>query len=382
MDPSVQKNSEELRYLLALHRAPGIGPITFKDLIARFGSAELVFQAAPLLSPEGRLTASVLAYLKNPDWSAVEKDLVWAEHSSNHILTQTDEHYPRLLSQIHDLPPLLFVRGDPTILKQPQIAIVGSRNPSTMGSETTHGFGRGLVAAGLVVSSGMAYGIDAAAHEGALAGGGQTIAVAGTGLDRVYPAQHRDLAHRIAERGALVSEYPVGTPPLSAHFPRRNRILSGLALGVLVVEASLKSGSLITARFAIEHGREVFAIPGSIHDPLSKGCHLLLREGAKLVETVQDILEELRQWSPKATAFTPIANKLTTKTPEMPVLDEEYEKLLQHMGHDPLPIDTLVEYTGLTSASISSMLLILELQGLVIARPGGFYTRPSSLVPK
>jgi DNA processing protein len=357
---------DELRCWLALHRAPGVGPILFGELLGRFGTAAAVFEAAPTLKPEGRLGAPTLAYLAAPDWAAVDADLAWAERPGNLILIRADPRYPRLLGQIADPPPLLFVRGDPAVLGHPQVAIVGSRNPSTIGHDTARDFARSLVGAGFAITSGLAYGIDTAGHEGALEGGGFTVAVAGTGLDRVYPARHRDLAHRIADHGALVSEYPLGTPPLAANFPRRNRIISGLSVGTLVVEAAIHSGSLITARLALEQGREVFAIPGSIHNPLARGCHALIREGAKLVETAQDILEELAPLAAVATSPPAV---------EDVAVDGDYLGLLDCLGYDPVPIDALVERSGLTPAAVSSMLLILELRGLVAAQPGGLYTR-------
>ncbi|CAK0752615.1 protein Smf [Gammaproteobacteria bacterium] len=360
---------DELRCVLALHRVPGVGPVLFQKLIARFGTAAAVLAAGSMLKTEGRLTESVIASLAVPDWAAVDADLEWGQRSGNLILMRDDPRYPHLLSQISDPPPVLFVRGEPAVLKQPQIAIVGTRNPSTVGRDTARSFAHELATFGLVVTSGLAYGIDGAGHEGALeAGGGLTVAVAGTGLDRVYPARHRDLAHRIVERGALVSEYPPGTPPLAANFPRRNRIISGLSVGTLVVEAAIHSGSLITARLALEQGREVFAIPGSIYNPLARGCHALLREGAKLVETAQDIQEELTQLTALVTASAATSEKESS-------LDDDYRKLLECFGYDPLPIDTLVERSGLTSANVSSMLLILELRELVALQPGGLYTR-------
>lgn len=341
----------------------------FQDLITRFGSATAVLATASTLKVEGRLTKRIIDSLTAPDWAAVDADLEWQQRPENLILVRNDPRYPRLLAQIPDPPPVLFVRGDPAVLKQPQLAIVGTRNPSAVGRDTARDFARELAAVGLVITSGLAYGIDGAGHEGALATeGGLTVAVAGTGLDRVYPARHHELAHRIAERGALVSEYPPGTPPLPANFPRRNRIISGLGIGTLVVEAAVNSGSLITARLALEQGREVFAIPGSIHNPLARGCHALLREGAKLVETIRDIQEEL---APLAA----VAIAATSTTTDEESLDSDYRTLLECFGYDSLPIDALVERSGLTSAVVSSMLLLLELRGLVVAQPGGLYTR-------
>ncbi len=357
-------------WLFLLH-APGIGSRTFGRLLAALGTP-----AAILASPRRELEAlglkaPALDYLSARDRDSLRADLDWLEQPNNHLLTLEHSDYPDLLREIPDPPPLLFVHGDPAMLSAPQIAIVGTRNPSTPGRETAQGFARLLAGAGLTVTSGMALGIDAAAHEGAL-GAGTTLAVTGTGLDRVYPARHRELAHRIAANGALVSEFPPGTPPTAQNFPRRNRIISGLSLGTLVVEAALRSGSLITARCAAEQGREVFAIPGSIHNPLARGCHALIRQGAKLVETGADIIEELGALlgGLDAAADTP-----ATEPPAARELDPEYQRLLEQLGYDPVPVDLLVQRTGLTAEAVSSMLLILELEGQVAALAGGRYCR-------
>ncbi len=319
------------------------------------------------------LPDATLDALHHPDWQAVEQDLAWLEQPDNHLLHWDDSRYPYLLRQIAAPPPLLFVHGDPHCLRASQLAVVGTRNPTPLGRETAHRFAAHLAEAGLIITSGLALGIDAAAHQGALAGSGRTLAVMGTSLDRVYPAKHRDLAHRIAERGALVSELPIGTPAIAENFPRRNRLISGLALGALVVEAALRSGSLITARQALEQGREVFAIPGSIHNPLSKGCHALIRQGAaKLVETADDILEELgalAETTESAAAVTPAAPDET---------EDEYRQLLTAIGDELVGIDLLVERCGLTANEVSSMLLILELKSYVAAVPGGLYCRLKS----
>jgi DNA processing protein len=262
------------------------------------------------------------------------------------------------------------VQGSVEALSAAQLAMVGSRSPTPAGRATAREFGAWFAGAGLTVTSGLAVGIDAASHEGALAGGGASIAVFATGLDRVYPAEHAALARRIRAAGALVSDFPPRTPPLRRHFPRRNRIIAGLSLGTLVVEAARYSGSLITARFALEYGREVFAIPGSIHSPLSRGCHQLIRDGATLVEQASDVLSQLR---------IPFSNEqLTTPStaPETPRgLDKEYEMLLDALGFEPATIDVLVARTHLPGESVASMLLILELEGRVAALPGGRYGR-------
>jgi len=358
---------------LALLRAPGIGPARFARLLERFGSAAAVFAADGVALRSLELPDAALDYLRRPDWRRVEEDLTWLERPGNHLLRLDDPRYPPLLRQIAYSPPLLFVHGDPDCLRLPQLAIVGSRNPTPLGRETAQRFAAHLAECGLLITSGLAFGIDAAAHQGALTGG-RTIAVMGTSLDRVYPAQHRDLAHAIAERGALVSEFPTGASLAAGNFPQRNRLISGLALGVLVVEAAARSGSLITARLALEQGREVFAVPGSIHNPLAKGCHALIRQGAKLVETAEDILEELGALAATTheTALGP------SVTPSAAPLDEDYRQLLVAMGDEPVGIDLLVDRCRLTAEAVSSMLLILELEGYVAAIPGGLYGRMKS----
>lgn len=365
----------ELHYWLALHRAPGVGPTTFQALLEKFGSPQAVFEAKHQLASSGLLSKPTLTYLQDPDWAAVEKDIAWLAEPDHHALTLNDPAYPQLLREIADPPAVLFVVGDPAVLSLPQLAIVGSRNPTPGGRETAEEFARHLAATGLTITSGLALGIDAASHRGALDSGGLTVAVAGTGLDRVYPSRHHDLAHRIAEQGALVSEFVLGTPPLPDHFPRRNRIISGLSLGTLVVEAAQRSGSLITARMAGDQGREVFAIPGSIHNPLARGCHVLIRQGAKLVETANDILEEL---GPLMQSLTPVIMASATRNdctgPSVEV-NVETEKLIACLGFEPTSIDRLIERSGLTAEAVSSILLMLELQGQVISTAGGLYTQ-------
>lgn len=310
----------------------------------------------------------------SPDWQQVEKDLTWLSQSDRYLVTFHDPQYPELLKQITDPPPLLFAQGDLALLSQWQLAIVGSRSPSKSGLDLAYDFAHYLVQGDIAITSGLATGIDTAAHQGALSAAGKTIAVVGTGLDRVYPAKNRGLAHNIAETGLIVSEFALGTPPKAENFPRRNRIISGLSLGTLVVEAAIKSGSLITARMALEQGREVFAIPGSIHNPLAKGCHQLIREGAKLVETAKDILEELGAIaafeSSNESSFSPQQQAINN--------DGEYQVLFKCMGYDPIEIDRLVACSGLTAESVSSMLLLLELQGEVESLPGGRYVRVSA----
>ncbi len=369
--------AESLNYWLALLHCPGIGTKRYADLLQRYGDPVTVFNyGVKELGSSSGLPKETVAWLRNPDWSVIEKDLAWLTSSdSHHIITLADPIYPPLLREIDDPPPLLFVNGDPNSLKTPQLGIVGSRNPSPGGQENARNFAKSLAQAGLTITSGLALGIDAAAHQGALLGHGVTIAVTGTGLDRVYPARHRNLAHQIAAAGALISEFPIGTPPLADHFPRRNRIISGLSLGTLVVEAAPLSGSLITARLAAEQGREVFAIPGSIHNPLARGCHALIRQGAKLVETVEDIIEEL---GPLAKLNYSLNHDVEHSTGhDTPDLDSQQLKLLENMGYDPVSVDTLVGHANLTTEQVSAILLVLELQGVVSSAAGGLYTRVS-----
>jgi DNA processing protein len=363
-------------YWLALLHTPGLGSRGINRLLGFCGGDPRPLFGAQHPAHNGLRPESV-AWLRAPDWDRVERDLRWLEGDDRTLLTLRDARYPALLKEIEDPPPLLFVQGDPTILAMAQLAIVGSRNPTPSGQQTAMDFARFLARAGLVISSGLAAGIDGAAHLGALQTTTPTLAVTGTGLDRVYPARHRDLAHRIAEQGALVSELPPGTPPLPANFPRRNRIISGLSIGTLVVEAAQKSGSLITARLATEQGREVFAIPGSIHNPLARGCHALIRQGAKLVETAEDILEELGPLLGSLVAASPPpADPLE---PEPRKWDQEYQQLMAALDFDPAPVDLLIQRSGLTADAVSSMLLLLELEGFVSAAPGGRYSRTGKM---
>nr|WP_246221628.1 DNA-processing protein DprA [Marichromatium bheemlicum] len=359
---------------MALLNAPGIGPRTAAALVARYGDPQAVLaQPARQLSAAG-LRPETIAALANPAREPIERVLRWAEQPRAWVLTRDDPRYPERLSQLDDAPPLLYVRGDPTLLAEAQLAIVGSRNPTPGGTELTQAFARELAGYGLVVTSGLAAGVDAAAHRGALERG-RTIAVLGTGPDRVYPAAHRDLAHRIADNGALVSEFPPGVEPLAHNFPRRNRLISGLSLGVLVTEAALKSGSLITARLALEQGREVFAVPGSVRNPLARGCHALIRDGARLVEEAQEVLVEL---APQLRALiAPLADGGSPSVGSAPLagLDDTAVQVLAAMGRDPVAPDELSERTGLSAQCILSTLLVLELDAHVSSLPGGRYCR-------
>ncbi len=343
------------------------------------GDPALLFSTPDSGLTEWGIKANLREYLRTPDWESVEVSLQWQQQPNNHLITLQHPLYPPRLREIHDPPPLLFVHGDPEILSTPQLAMVGSRNPSISGKETAHEFAYHLAASGLGIVSGLAIGIDGACHSGALAADGITIAVTGTGLDRVYPASQHTLAHEIGQHGALVSEFPPGTRVRPGNFPRRNRIISGLSLGTLVVEAADKSGSLITARLASEQGREVFAIPGSIHNPLARGCHKLIRQGAKLVETAGDILEEL---APLLGEREPTqTNHLPSNQQDQP-LDPDYQRLLECLGFDPVQIDLLIQRSGLTAEEVSSMLILLELEGHVSSAPGGMYCRTGQRAPK
>jgi DNA processing protein len=361
-----------LRCWSTLHRIHGLGAHAVAALLKELGGVEAIFAASrrQLEAVLSNAAAQVDAILAGPDASAAEQDIAWLEQPGHHVLTFTDPHYPRLLRESAQPPMLLFVVGDQRVLGRAQLAVVGSRNATAGGVANAEAFAGTLARAGLVITSGLALGIDGAGHRGALAAGGCSIAVLGTGVDRVYPARHHQLAHAIAANGAVVSEFPLGTPPKPENFPRRNRIISALSLGTLVVEAAVQSGSLITARYALEQGREVFAVPGSIHSPQARGCHALLRQGAKLVETAQDVLEELgslAQWLQQ----TLDENRDIAPT----IRDPRMAQLLHYIGYDPVSIDALVERSGLTAEYISSMLLEMELNGIVEACPGGTYMR-------
>ena len=367
---------DETRAWLALLRAPGVGAGGVRELVGRHGSALAAHVAA---AREARTGAEARAWLAAPDAAIIERDLTWLAEPDHHLIVATSEDFPALLRDAQNPPAALFVAGDPACLWSAQIAIVGSRSASAGGLANARAFAKTFAQAGNTITSGLAEGVDGAAHEGALEGDGKTIAVLGTGPDLIYPRQHRDLAQRIVAHGALVSEFPPGTPGKPENFPRRNRLIAGLSLGTLVVEAGLNSGSLITARLAAEAGREVFALPGSIHSPLARGCHRLIRDGAKLVETAEEVIEELRGvggllaeglrrrlGAPAAAA--PIAEPAAARDPE-------YQRLLAALDTEPAALDELVERTGLPAAALSSMLLVLELDGAVAAENGRYARR-------
>ncbi len=349
-------------------RNQGFGTRTFLKILNTHQPEELFNESTQGLIALG-IRQTVAEAIKNVNWELIEQDLNWLSQTNNEVITLQDPAYPALLKEIADPPPLLFLRGNKTLLSSPQLAIVGSRNPSSAGRQIAYDFAYSLAQAGFTITSGLALGIDAASHEGALQATGHTIAVAGTGLDRVYPAAHKELATQIVDLGLIISEFPPTTQAKAANFPRRNRIISGLCLGLLVVEAAKQSGSLISARLALEQNREVFAIPGSIHNPLARGCNALIREGAKLVETTEDIFQELPQYN-QAHNLKPILNNQSE-------LDLAQQKLLNLIMFSPTSVDILVEQTGYSAEVISSMLLILELYGYISAASGGGYLRTS-----
>lgn len=368
----ISVTEDELAYWLALLLTPGIGARRFQALLKRFDTPRSVFETPAQQLIDARIVPNpVIAKLASPNWGEVEKQLAWQTHAGNHIIAVADRRYPLLLKEIADPPPLLFVQGSVELLSTHQIAVVGSRNPTPDGRDNTYAFARDLARQGYTITSGLALGVDSAAHRGALTGGGATIAVMGTGANKRYPINNRALADEIVQNGALISELPLGTPPLAENFPRRNRIISGMSLGVLVTEAALRSGSLITARSSLEQGREVFTIPGSIHNPLARGCHALLRDGAKLVENTQDIIEELGSLSHLQPAHAPTENRSTP----LPTLDHKEQMVITNLGFSPSSIDLLVERTGLTAEELSSILLLLELHNYVKTTPGGQYVR-------
>ncbi|MGB5257663.1 MAG: DNA-processing protein DprA [Woeseiaceae bacterium] len=347
-----------------------LGADELDRLRSQFGDVTSIVRLPGSTLREAGLSDEKTAAITSPDEQRLNDALAWLDHDTHHLVGCGEQNYPDLLTQIPGRPLLLFVNGDIESLHLPALAIVGSRNPTHGGIRNAVEFSRYLARSGFVIVSGLAEGIDTAAHRGALEAGGRTVAFLGHGIDRVYPAANRELAHLVSEGGALLSEYPLGTRPLRRHFPERNRLISGLSLGTLVVEAARRSGSLITARLASEQGREVFALPGSIHNPLARGCHALIRQGAKLVETADDILAEL----------APLGGHMMQSAEDAPVPevsrkdnDEDYVELRRLLGHDPVSIDELADQSSLTIDQLSSMLLILELHGEVESLSGGRY---------
>lgn len=375
---------------LLVLRLPDVGVAGYWQLLELL-ETPLALLSQPVQSLNSLLKPAAADMLRqfhaDPASSAIgqslAKDLAYIETQPGlHCLLYDDPLYPRLLREIPRPPPLLFVRGDPTCLSLPQLAIVGSRNPSGGGSENAERFAHYMAERGFAITSGLALGIDAAAHRGALRAGGKTIAVMGTGINLIYPSRHRQLAQDIIDSGgALVSEFPLGTASHACNFPQRNRIISGLSGGTLVVEAAVQSGSLITASYALQHDREVFAIPGSIHNPLARGCHQLIRQGATLVETAQDIVDQLagllsykRQEVKSAKTLQPELFSESAGVGDEPQLGGDEQRLLQALGYDPLPVDLLAERTGLDVGNLSAQLIGLEIKGLIL-QVGACYQR-------
>lgn len=389
-------NHEELRAWLRLSLTDGVGNDAARRLLACFGSPQAIFGQTETALRQVVTTKQTQALLQEPHDVALQcvRTQQWLDHATPHVghalWTLGDPHYPDALLQLADPPLMLYVQGQVESTLGHAMAVVGSRNPTPQGAQTAEQFGQALCAAGLTVVSGLALGVDGAAHRGALhdahrnphntdtpqATPWRTVAVVGTGLDRVYPRQHQSLAAQIAQHGVLISEYPLGTPPLAANFPKRNRLIAALGLGTLVVEAALQSGSLITARLALDLGREVLAIPGSIHSPQSHGCHALIRQGAKLVETAQDVLEEL-QWQPAQARWEPPAVN-TAHGNDSPATHDVATALLHALGYAPVNLDALQARCGLDTASLQAQLLALELEGLVARLPGGLFQRLGS----
>ncbi|HEX3896954.1 MAG TPA: DNA-processing protein DprA [Rudaea sp.] len=367
----------EVRAWLTLLRVPGFGASVIRQRVAQHRTAAVVLANA---KRDAQISDAARAWFAQPDEALIDSDLAWLDAPRHYLITIADDDYPALLMNGQNPPAALYVAGEPTSLWMPQIAIVGSRRASSGGLENARAFARTFVQAGNAVTSGLAEGIDGAAHTAALDAGGVTIAVLGTGPDMIYPRQHASLAERIVEHGALVSEFPPGTAGRPEFFPRRNRIIAGLSLGTLVVEAGLKSGSLITARLANEQGREVFALPGSIHNPMARGCHQLIREGAKLIETAAEILDELHGVG--ALLADDLRRRLDSdETRSLAAVvsnrcdDPDYVKLLAALDAQPLALDELADRTQLSAAALSSMLLMLELDSVVVAENGRYARR-------
>jgi DNA processing protein len=366
---------DELTGWLRLTTTPQLTAGAARRLLAGLGSLQGVMSASPTSLKEAAGTAAATALATHPHHLAALVDATqnWLDDEeadeTRHVVAMGDASYPQLLLQTSDPPLLIYVQGRLDLLNAPSIAIVGSRKPSTQGIDNARSFAKQLSQAGHTVISGLALGVDGAAHEGALQGAGSTVAVVGTGLDRVYPKHHLDLAHRIARDGAVISEFSLGMPPLAENFPQRNRIIAGMSRGTLVIEAALRSGSLITARLANEAGREVFAVPGSIHALQSQGCHALIKQGAKLVERFEDVLEE---FSPDSAPVTPAGRSTEMETAE-PSTDDD--PLLEALGNDPMSLDSLVARTGWPAQELNIRLLEMELDGVVARLPGQLFQR-------
>lgn len=363
---------EESAAWIALSLVEGLGSVTYCQLLLQFKTPQAILAASYSNLCELVSKSVAEGIQKAPEDPHIAKTLDWLSQTDNHLITLADAYYPQRLLSIDQPPPVLYAKGNLQMLKRPGLAIVGSRHATPQGESTAEQFAESLCRAGFAVVSGLALGIDGAAHRGALKADGATIAVVGTGLDIVYPARHKGLAHQIVQYGLLLSEYPLGTPSLTHNFPRRNRIISGLSEGCLVVEANIDSGSLITARQAIEQGREVFAIPGSIHSPVSKGCHALIKQGAKLVESTEDIVSELKHVRLPHRAFSISPNG---SLPDWTNLPAEASPILACMGFDPIFAELIAARAGLTPEQVSTMLTLLELEGVVSHLANGQFQR-------
>lgn len=371
---------------LTIVNAPSIGGASLIKAIESLGGVAAVNAASTRdLTRHGFPQAAADA-ITRPDQAAIDKGLHWLSQPGHHLLCWDSDDYPVLLRRINGPPAALFVDGDPGCLWQPQIAVIGSRNPTAGGLDHARDFASTLARQGMTITSGLASGIDSASHTAAMDAGAMTIAVNGTGLDIVYPASSRQLAQRIRSQGAMISEFPLGTAPRRQHFPSRNRIISGLSLAVLVIEAGLNSGTLITARKAAEQGRDVFALPGSLHNPMAKGCHRLIREGARLVETTADIMQELgpiaaelqmeiRQRLEQAGDGADQAEEKPARHKNNLLDDSDYSSVWEVLGYDPKPVDTIIEQSGLSAREVSSMLLMMELKGMVKKHANGRFFR-------
>ena len=366
--------SEESSAWATLARTPGLDVPTLTRALHHLTDARGVLEASDASRRRAGIPPLTRQFLSSAQSALSAHEHLWLENPRHHVLPFSDPRYPTLLRSAARHPIALFVVGNPEVLNDPQLAVVGTRNPTAQGRETAREFSEYLAGRGLAVTSGLAEGIDSAAHRGALAAQGITLAVLGSGVDVIYPRSNAPLADEISYQGALISGFPLGTPPRRENFPQRNQIIAGLSLGTLVVEAARRSGSLITARFAGELGRELFAVPGSIHSPLSRGCHELIRQGAKLTETVHDILSEL-DFSGFFAARTLTSARHPTVVPGELGMDNDHKILLDALGFDPADLDVLVVRTGFKPAAVSSMMLILELEGHVQAAPGGRYSR-------
>ena len=366
----INNASSDVELWLTLNLTPGLGNASICQLLAKFGSPVGIFSAKQSQLCEIVDDNIARVILRGANTELVAPTLKWLQKENAHVVTLADSNYPKALLEIPNPPALLYAIGHLHWLNHPSIAMVGSRSSTPQGEKNASDFAYSLCSHGLCVVSGMALGIDGAAHLGALKANGATIAVVGTGLDIVYPAKHRDLAHKIAERGLIISEFSLGTPSRAQNFPRRNRLISGLSLGCLVVEANVASGSLITARLSAEQGREVFAIPGSIHSPVAKGCHQLIKQGAKLVENVQDILEEIRNLLP---ANSP--NGLVDSKESHSAIGLETNTVLNCMGFDAIDFDTVQSLCALTTDALSAMMMMLELEGKITTLAGGKFQR-------